>query len=362
MLIADGNILRVSREAGSVFRIYTAAIPIIIIVSAIIFVTCIFVAHLLTRSLMRPVQMMADHLTYSGPTSADVNGSDRENQLIQNSPKMNRSKIYPAKTDQMEINHEEHVTYEELQPLLDTIRKQNENLLDHVKMRQDFTANVSHELKTPLTSISGYAELIENKMVDDPEDIIRFAREIYRNANRLLTLINDIIRLSQFDSEEKDEVVKNEDFERIDLFAVARSCINVLAVSAQKHHVSISIKGETAYIYSTRQMMEELVFNLCDNAIRYNRENGTVDLSVWNRAGRVVLTVSDSGIGISVAHQERIFERFYRVDKSRSKSTGGTGLGLAIVKHIIARHDAELELISEIGKGTQIIISMPECL
>lgn len=335
MTTDDGTVLRVSREAGSIFKIYAAAIPIMLVVTAVIFGLCALVAGVLSNSLIKPVKVTAANLT-------------------KNNKKPGKILIGPP------LPQAEGDTYEELQPLLDTIREQNESLLSYVKIRQDFTANVSHELKTPLTSISGYAELIENRMVDNPEDITRFAAEIHSNANRLLTLINDIIRLSELDSWEKDGTEHHDDFETVDLFDVAQSCVNILKVSAAKHQVTIGIEGEKAYVSSTRQMMEELIFNLCDNAIRYNKENGTVKVSVWKRGHQVILTVNDSGIGISQEHQERIFERFYRVDKSRSKSTGGTGLGLAIVKHILARHGAELELSSESGKGTQITVTIPD--
>ncbi len=311
MKTEGGEVLRVSQEAGSILRIFTAALPSIGIIMLFIFAVCAIITHMLTNSLLRPIKDVTAHLE----------------------------------------NQEDIVTYEELQPLIDTIQKQNASLLASVKIRQDFTANVSHELKTPLTSISGYAELIENGMVADGEDITRFAKEIHKNANRLLTLINDIIRLSELDSDETEEV-----FEKINLYDIVETCVSMLQLNAEKHHVEISMNGEAAYVYSTRQMMEELVFNLCDNAIRYNKENGKVEATVWNRSGKVILTVKDDGIGIPREHQDRIFERFYRVDKGRSKSTGGTGLGLAIVKHILSKHNAKLEMESEAGRGTQIRI------
>jgi two-component system phosphate regulon sensor histidine kinase PhoR len=192
-------------------------------------------------------------------------------------------------------------------------------------------------------------------MVEDMDNITRFAAEIHQSANRLLSLINDIIRLSELDNNESSE-----SFEAINLYEVAQACIDMLQITAAKHQVALSVEGEAAYVSSTRQMMEELIFNLCQNAIRYNNENGKVAVSVKRQRGKVVLQVKDNGIGIPREHQERIFERFYRVDKGRSKSTGGTGLGLAIVKHILARHDAELELESEVGRGTKIKVNFKE--
>ena len=217
---------------------------------------------------------------------------------------------------------------------------------ENAKMRQEFTANVTHELKTPLTSISGYAELIKNGMASDT-DVIRFAQGIHANANRLIILINDIIRLSELD-DSKDEV----QMEKLDLYGMAATCVEMLEPSAEKHQVSIGVNGDPCYIMANKMMMEELLYNLCDNAIRYNNVNGTVMVNVNQDREYAVLEVRDTGIGIPKEHQERIFERFYRVDKSRSKSTGGTGLGLAIVKHIIVNHNARLEVESEVGHGT----------
>lgn len=224
--------------------------------------------------------------------------------------------------------------------------KVSSEAMENAKLRQQFTANVTHELKTPLTSISGYAELIANGMASEA-DVKHFAQGIHTNANRLIILINDIIRLSELDSE--DEVI---DVEEVDLYAMATTCVGMLEPSAEKHHVRISVHGERCMIRANRMMMEELLYNLCDNAIRYNNVNGSVEVNVMKEQENVVLLVKDTGIGISKEDQERVFERFYRVDKSRSKSTGGTGLGLAIVKHIIVKHQAELQVESEIGKGT----------
>jgi signal transduction histidine kinase len=239
-------------------------------------------------------------------------------------------------------------TYEELTPFMVMIRKQHEDIMKNARMRQEFSANVSHELKTPLTSISGYAELIETGMASE-QDTVRFAHGIHNSANRLLTLINDIIRLSELDGTEGEA-----DTELLDLHEMAQNCVEMLSMSAEKHNVTIALSGTECYVTANRQMMEELLYNLCDNAIRYNNPGGSVDVQTYAREDHTYLIVKDTGIGISKEHQERIFERFYRVDKSRSKSTGGTGLGLAIVKHIIAKSHANLELESEPGKGTTI--------
>lgn len=231
---------------------------------------------------------------------------------------------------------------------MNAIRIQHEGVLAAAKSRQDFTANVSHELKTPLTAISGYAELIENGMVEK-EQQIHFATEIRRNAQRLLSLINDIIKLSELDSSEAQQ-----GFEQLDLYDLVKDCMENLQVNAEQRKVALNFDGTDCMVRGNRQLLTELVENLCQNAIRYNNEGGTVNVTVHKLGGKTVLTVEDNGIGIPKDQQERVFERFYRVDKSRSKETGGTGLGLAIVKHIVELHDAGLTLDSEVGRGTTI--------
>ena len=236
---------------------------------------------------------------------------------------------------------------------------ENNKMLSRMKIldesRNEFVSNVSHELKTPLTAISGYAELIENGMISSDDEIRRMAREIHNNSGRLITLINDVIRLSELD-EEQDEIL-----EKVPLSVVAQSSVKMLQINAEKHHVTLTFEGEDAFIWGTRQMVDEVVYNLCDNAIRYNKENGSVTVRVYRENGRAVLQVQDTGIGIPQECQERIFERFYRVDKGRSKLTGGTGLGLAIVKHILMRLKGELKLVSTPGQGTIITIAFPSC-
>ena len=215
--------------------------------------------------------------------------------------------------------------------------------------RQEFTANVSHELKTPLQSIIGSAELLENGLVK-PEDTQRFIGNIRREATRLVSLINDIIRLSQLD--ENMESAK----EATDLYALAYEVKDVLTISASKKNVEINISGESCAINGVRRYLYEIIYNLCDNAIRYNNEGGRVNIDVHKDKNSVILTVEDNGIGIPFEHQSRIFERFYRVDKSHSKETGGTGLGLSIVKHAVAYHGGTLRLDSTLGKGTTVTV------
>lgn len=213
--------------------------------------------------------------------------------------------------------------------------------------RREFTANVSHELKTPLQSIIGSAELLESGLVKQ-EDKPRFMANIHSEAARLVTLIDDIIRLSQLD--EKNQM----DFENVDLYLTAADVVSELAPAAKKCGVTINLTGQRTVISGVPRLVHELIYNLCDNAIRYNKENGSVDISVSASEDGARLVVSDTGIGIPIEHQSRVFERFYRVDKSHSKETGGTGLGLSIVKHAAEDLGAKLTLKSEPGQGTEI--------
>ncbi len=308
--LENGQILRVSKETSSIFSVFYHMIPVLLLMGGLIFILCMVIARYLARSIISPIKHLAMNLQ----------------------------------------NPKKEMIYKELVPFTEMIQEQHRNILKNAKMRQEFTANVSHELKTPLTAISGYAELIENGMANG-QDVKRFSMEIHRNANRLLTIINDTIRLSELDDNELSVTT-----EPIDLYNLALSCIKTLAINAEKNQVTIEVKGSHNIIEANKQMMEELIFNLCDNAIRYNNIGGIVTVTVEDIKGRTLLSVKDTGIGIPKKHQERVFERFYRVDKSRSKSTGGTGLGLAIVKHIVAQHNAQLNLISEEGKGTEITV------
>jgi two-component system phosphate regulon sensor histidine kinase PhoR len=208
------------------------------------------------------------------------------------------------------------------------------------KMRREFTANVTHELKTPLTSISGYAEIIASGLVK-PDDIPNFANKIHKESGRLLSLISDIMELSQL-----DEKFSDEEFVPVDLAGVAAEVAEDLRSNAEKHGITITVDTKTAVINGNRNQIYELIYNLCDNAIRYNRENGSVKIITGDDNEHPFVKVADTGIGIPEKHHKRVFERFYRVDKSRSKETGGTGLGLAIVKHITERHGGEIFLES----------------
>ena len=310
MRMNDGDVLRVAKETGSIYGMIFDAIPSIAVITAVLFSFCALLAYFMTKSFIAPIEKVAKNL--DGPV--DVGN------------------------------------YKELTPFLETIQEQHKNIVKSAKMRQDFTANVTHELKTPLTSISGYAELIASGMTGEKETR-RFAQEIHRNANRLIRLINDILQLSELDT-----LGTKIEKESLNLYGMAATCVEMLKITAEPNKVTLSVQGQPAWIEGNRSMIEELLYNLCSNAIRYNKPNGRVDVRVTETEKGVVLQVSDTGIGIPQKHQERIFERFYRVDKSRSKERGGTGLGLAIVKHIVAEHHAEIALESEEGIGTTISV------
>ena len=222
------------------------------------------------------------------------------------------------------------------------------------QMRREFTANVSHELKTPLQSISGYAELLKNGMVK-PDDKEMFFDRIYSEAQRMITLVDDIIGLSRLDEGDADMIR-----EETDLYALAEENIRILQNAADNAKVTLTLSGTSAKLLGVVHLLSEIVYNLCDNAIKYNRENGSVSVEVSESEKEVILSVSDTGIGIPEEHIERVFERFYRVDKSHSKEVGGTGLGLSIVKHAAKLHDASVEINSVVDGGTTVTVRFPK--
>jgi len=217
------------------------------------------------------------------------------------------------------------------------------------ELRREFSANVSHELKTPLTSISGYAEIMKDGLVP-PEDMKRFADNIYQEAQRMIALIGDIIKISQMDEDQAG------DQEFVDLYQKASEVVERLKEPAEKGGIAVTLSGGPVEVWGAEPVLEEMIYNLCDNAIKYNIPGGKVMVTVNREHGHPALTVTDTGIGIAKGEQERIFERFYRVDKSHSRKIGGTGLGLSIVKHGAAYHKARIEINSNPGKGTQIRI------
>ena len=305
----DGTILRVARSMDSVLRTALEVLPGMTMIAGIMLAFALALSRWQVRRLIRPI----NELKLDDPLENEI--------------------------------------YEEITPLLRRIDEQNKEKDAIANMRKEFSANVSHELKTPLTSISGYAEIMKNGMVR-PEDMKKFSERIYNEASRLITLVEDIIKLSKLDEGEIE--VEKED---VDLYEMTREIVSRLAPQAQARKVRVEVTGESVIYHGIRQVLDEMIYNICENAIKYNKEGGS--LSVWvgsTLKGKKVI-VTDTGIGIPKDQQERIFERFYRVDKSHSKETGGTGLGLSIVKHGAMIHDAQIHVESEVGKGTKMEIT-----
>lgn len=225
--------------------------------------------------------------------------------------------------------------------------------MEQEAMRREFTANVSHELKTPLTSISGYAEIIEAGIVKE-EDISRFAGKIHEEAMRLLTLVNDILKISRLDGD-----VDLPEKESVDLYSLSEQILSRLQPQAEKRDIHMELSGDHESVLGQRQVLDDMVFNLCDNAIKYNKEQGSLAVRIQKTEEGICLSVQDTGVGIPYEHRDRIFERFYRVEKSHSKELGGTGLGLSIVKHGAQLHDAQIRVNSTVGQGTTITLIFP---
>ena len=312
VLLDDGNVLRVSKSMDSLMWTSLNILPVVIGIGIIGLVLAWFLAKWQTNRLMEPVI----HL-------------DLENPL-------------------------DNVVYEEMTPLLEAMDKQNKEKEAVANMRKEFSANVSHELKTPLTSISGYAEIMMNGLVR-AEDIPGFSKRIYKEARRLITLVEDIIKLSKLD-EESVELEK----EDVELYELTREIVSRLSPQCSEKKISVALSGEPVFCHGIRQILDEMIYNITENAIKYNRDGGSVSVWVGNTLDGPKISVSDTGIGIPEEHQERIFERFYRVDKSHSKERGGTGLGLSIVKHGAILHGAKVTVNSEPGKGTKIEIRFPK--
>ena len=314
MLLDNGDILRVAQDSETVWSIYDETLPAIVLSCVLMMFAAALMAGLLTRSLVQPVLKMTDDLDHI----------------------------------------QDNVPYTELVPFAESIHSDRLLRENNEKMRQEFTANVSHELKTPLTSISGYAELIETGIAK-PEDVPGFGHKIHVEATRMIQLVNDILQLSHLDN--VSETGNEPAMETVDLLDVAKECVERQKMNAKRSYISLTYLGESAPVLGSRSLLDELCQNLCDNAIRYNRPGGKVQIiTACTRDGHCSLTVKDNGIGIPKEAQSSVFERFYRVDKSRSKATGGTGLGLAIVKHIARIHNAKIKLESEIDEGTTITV------
>ena len=308
-LLSNGTVLRVGSNARNLVSVFFAATPAILIAVLIIVIICAWLSQYLTKWMLAPVEEMVDNIDDLG--------------------------MKPL--------------YNELKPFSEKIHNQYNEILKTANIREEFSANVSHELKTPLTAISGYAELMATDKAAS-STTKHFSNEILKSAARLRSLIDDTIMLSELDRyrEKVGEAVR--------LDEIVAECVSSMIIDAQKKKVLLQYHSDPAEIYGQSELLRHMAENLIQNAINYNRENGTVNVSVLNEGDRCVLTVKDTGIGIPEKDQERVFERFYRVDKSRSRATGGTGLGLAIVKHIAEIHNADIKLTSQENVGTEIEI------
>lgn len=307
----DGTVLRVSRTMNSAMKSAFHILPFMIFLALVMIVTAWLLSKWQIERLIRP-----------------INTLDLENPLEQ--------EMYP-----------------ELQPLLERIEQSNKAKEAVAAMRREFSANVSHELKTPLTSISGYAEIMKDGLVR-PEDMQHFSEKIYQEASRLITLVEDIIKLSRLD-EGRVELEKEE----VDLYELSREIISRLAPQAVKNRVRLELTGESVKYTGIRQILDEMIYNITENAIKYNNPGGKVSVWAGNTLQGKKVVVTDNGIGIPEDQIDRIFERFYRVDKSHSKERGGTGLGLSIVKHGVMLHHGEVHVESKLGEGTRIELVFP---
>ncbi|MEE1087010.1 MAG: ATP-binding protein [Schaedlerella sp.] len=308
LLLQDGTVLRVSKTMGGLISMALQMMPVLSILAILMLAASYLIAVKQTERLIKP-----------------INELDLEHPL-------------------------DNEIYVELTPLLTEMERQNREKEAISNMRKEFSANVSHELKTPLTSISGYAEIMKNGLVR-PQDMQNFAERIYKEARRLISLVEDTIKLSKLD-EEAVELEKEE----VDLYQLCRETVSRLSPLASQKKVHMSVSGERVLYVGIRQILDEMIYNICENAIKYNKEGGSVDVWAGENQEGIIVQIKDTGIGIPVEYQERVFERFFRVDKSHSKETGGTGLGLSIVKHGAILHGAHVEVESDVGQGTAVTI------
>ncbi len=321
--LPDANILRLGMREANLQHLISRATPYLLSLIAVVIAASILIAFWLSRMFVRPVQKLAEKL------------------------------------NDVEILNDDSM-YKEIAPFIKTIRNKNRELEITIeklhqeeqktsRIKDEFTANAAHELKTPLTTISGYAEMIENGMAN-PEDTVRFAGKIHREANRMLSIANDIMTLSKLDSPKDKTININEN---VNLWNIASECIESLSVMAQKKQITLSKNGDPASeVKGNSRLLFEMVYNLLDNAVRYTNIGGKVEVII-NKSS---ISVKDNGIGIPEDCKERIFERFFRVDKSHSRESGGTGLGLAIVKHVTQVHNARIQLNSSVDVGTKITV------
>lgn len=315
----DGSVIRLAETRHSLVAFAATMIGPLAVALVVVVLLVFVLSRLLTRRIMKPI----DALNFAEPLENEI--------------------------------------YEEMDPLLERIDDQQRLLKQQTReiaraetMRRDFSSNVSHEMKTPLQVISGYAELMKNGLVD-PADSKKFAGLIYEEAQAMRSLINDVLILSRL-----DEAAVGDRDQVIDLLAMARSVADRLAPFSDSEGVRVVVEGESAQIAGTETLVEEMLYNLIENGIRYNHPDGTVTVAVGNDGAGPVVRVADTGVGIPEEMHDKVFERFFRVDKSRSKETGGTGLGLAIVKHAVMYHGGTIEVKSALGEGTTFVLRFPE--
>ena len=310
----DGTVLRLSRTLSAVQKAWLAASPVLWLLVLVLLISGVL-SFRVARQIVKPI-------------------------------------------NELDLDQPDLKTYPEITPLIEKIQEQKQTIQEEANqreaLRREFSANVSHELKTPLTSISGFAELMAEGVVED-EKVQEFSRDIYKESQRLIVLIDDIIKLSRLDEE-----ATGPEREQVDLYELSAKVLEDLRPVAEKERISLELSGSHAVVSGVRQLLSEMIYNVCDNAIKYNRPDGSVFVDVSEKQNEVCLTVTDTGIGIPPEHQKRVFERFYRVDKSHSKEIGGTGLGLSIVKHGAQYHGARVELESDPGKGTRVSLIFGE--
>lgn len=304
-------------------------LPMIIGILVFLYIPLYFFSSKLTSKIIEPIQLATQNI------ESILSGEDIQNEFI----------------------------YEELNPFIKTIQYQRMEIEQSIlklkeaeKYRRDFTANVSHELKTPLTSINGFAEMLATGMTKE-EDIVKFANIIHKEGIRLLSLIDSIIDLSKIEAQSDDKTFYP--FEATDIFEIAGNIVAKLEHHAREKDISINLTGDSTILRGNKRMIEDLFSNIIDNAIKYNKHGGEINVIINKLNNLAKIKITDTGIGITVEDQKRIFERFYRVDKSRSKRISGTGIGLSIVKHIVEYHSGKITLISEVDKGTQIEVTLP---
>ncbi len=312
VLLENEDILRISKTTESALVNSLEILPWAIGIGVVVFIITIIISRSLVKNLLKPLEKI-----------------DLDNPL-------------------------EHETYIEIRPLLERIDESNQERDKGEILRKEFTANVSHELKTPLTSISGYAEIMKNGMVP-PEDIEPFAEKIYTEANRLIRLIEDILKISRL-----DEGGLNSIKEEVELYSMMRDIISRLSIQAEEKNIKVTLVGEPVNYIGVKHILDEILYNIYENAIKYNIEKGSINVWVGSTLEGAKVIISDTGIGILPDDKERIFERFYRADKSHSKTIGGTGLGLSIVKHGANLHNIKVEVESKVGEGTTVELNFSQ--